>query len=311
MDNVQRMLDFGDGDSYLSYDDDTISSDSDDADTISSDDASTISVDDAEELPDIPEPVVRGRNISSRDMRFVQDMANDIKEKIRVYEQNPSERQSQMSPVSSIMSIIRYIQTDTEYFRDMTRQQLVESSEFKDLFSPVQYRTLLRMLNIQSGGRRTPVTGQIRRFLGLKTRSASKTKVKRKRKTAKKPPKKAAKKKKTAQRKRNVAKKTQKKRTKKTHKNLASFWHELATGNMIALVMADGTIKRIRKNINKVWKESEENDDVEAVITSAMSWDTFERLEERSNGLSPTKLLQNYKKYFNKKRVMTSKDWVV
>ena len=94
----------------------------------------------------------------------------------------------------------------------------------------------------------------------------------------------------------------------KTHRGLEPFWQKLASGKMIILVLKDGRTKKVTKNIKKVWKACEKDANVKAVLTSAMSWDAFERLEKRAKGATATDVIKNYPKYFKKIKVITSKD---
>ena len=96
------------------------------------------------------------------------------------------------------------------------------------------------------------------------------------------------------------------------YRTLRALWERLSKGEMIILIMRDGTIKPVRRyNAMRVWNKVDENDKVEAVLTSSVSETAFKRFYERAKGNTVEEVLRNYKKFFNQRRVVSDKDWVM
>tara|TARA_B100000459_G_C8437150_1_gene139973 strand:- start:127 stop:531 length:405 start_codon:yes stop_codon:yes gene_type:complete len=86
------------------------------------------------------------------------------------------------------------------------------------------------------------------------------------------------------------------------NKKLENFWHQMASGNKIILVYNDDKIKthnmpKTRNAASKKYKEWLNDNNIKAIITSALSVDTYESLYKRVKNKSPDEIVKNYKKY--------------
>ena len=85
----------------------------------------------------------------------------------------------------------------------------------------------------------------------------------------------------------------------------------MAEGDAVVLVYSNGSRKIVaptfktprarRKATSKAIDESQEDPLVRAVLTSASSYDCFERLEKKARGKSVQQVLDNWKKYWTDK----------
>jgi hypothetical protein len=86
------------------------------------------------------------------------------------------------------------------------------------------------------------------------------------------------------------------------NKNLEKFWGKLASGEELILVYTDGKKEKIimpktlKAKSNK-YKEFENDNNIKAIITSAMSSDTYESLYKKVKNMTPDGVIKNYKKY--------------
>jgi len=86
------------------------------------------------------------------------------------------------------------------------------------------------------------------------------------------------------------------------NKKLEEFWRKLASGKEIILIYNIGKIEKFKmpKTHNagsKKIKEFEENTNIKAIITSAMSSDTYESLFKKAYNKTPNEIIKDYKKY--------------
>ena len=86
------------------------------------------------------------------------------------------------------------------------------------------------------------------------------------------------------------------------NKILENFWRKLASGNKVILVDNSGEIKdyilpKTQPAKQKKYIALENNKEIKAIITSAMSSDTYEALYKRVKGKTPDEIIKNYKKY--------------
>ena len=110
---------------------------------------------------------------------------------------------------------------------------------------------------------------------------------------------------------------------KSIEKKLVKWWQSLASGNIL-IVYKGGTYKNCKLTIDK-WKGLETDVNVKAIITTAMSWDSFEFLiaflvkkvsKAKKEELMATKNIDeyfalNYKKLTYSFKIYTSKDRVL
>ena len=86
------------------------------------------------------------------------------------------------------------------------------------------------------------------------------------------------------------------------NKKLENFWRKLASGDKVILVYNNGKIvhhatPKTQPAKQKKYIELENNKDIKAIITSAMSSDTYEALYKRVKGKKPDEIIKNYRKY--------------
>ena len=86
------------------------------------------------------------------------------------------------------------------------------------------------------------------------------------------------------------------------NKKLEEFWRKLASGEELILVYTDGKKEKIimpktlKAKSNK-YKEFENDNNIKAIITSAMSSDSYESLYKKVKNMTPDGVIKNYKKY--------------
>lgn len=86
------------------------------------------------------------------------------------------------------------------------------------------------------------------------------------------------------------------------NKKLENFWRKLASGDKVILVYNNGkivhyTLPKTQPAKKKKYIELENNKDIKALITSAMSSDTYEALYKRVKDKTSDEIIKNYKKY--------------
>ena len=86
------------------------------------------------------------------------------------------------------------------------------------------------------------------------------------------------------------------------NKKLENFWRKLASGDKVILVYNNGkivhyTLPKTQPAKQKKYIELENNKDIKALITSAMSSDTYEALYKRVKSKTSDEIIKNYKKY--------------
>ena len=86
------------------------------------------------------------------------------------------------------------------------------------------------------------------------------------------------------------------------NKKLENFWRKLASGDKVILVYNNGkivhhAIPKTQPAKKKKYIDLENNKDIKAIITSAMSSDTYEALYKRVKGKKPDEIIKNYRKY--------------
>ncbi len=86
------------------------------------------------------------------------------------------------------------------------------------------------------------------------------------------------------------------------NKNLEKFWYKLASGNEVLLIynndeIENYTMPKTKIAASKKYRELLNNNNIKAIITSAMSSDTYESLYKRVKNNSPNEIIKNYKKY--------------
>ena len=86
------------------------------------------------------------------------------------------------------------------------------------------------------------------------------------------------------------------------NKKLENFWRNLASGNKVLLVYNTGkivhyTLPKTQPAKKNKYIELENNKEIKAIITSAMSSDTYEALYKRVKGKTPDEIIKNYKRY--------------
>lgn len=86
------------------------------------------------------------------------------------------------------------------------------------------------------------------------------------------------------------------------NKNLEKFWYKLASGNEVFLIynndeIENYTMPKTKIAASKKYRELLNNNNIKAIITSAMSSDTYESLYKRVKNKSPNEIIKNYKKY--------------
>lgn len=93
----------------------------------------------------------------------------------------------------------------------------------------------------------------------------------------------------------------------KVNTNLEKFWDKLASGKEIVVIYDSGNYKIIslssnRKSALDKLKEYAEDDNVNAILTSNMSYEAYELLEKKSKRYGHQgdiiQILKNYRKYF-------------
>ena len=85
------------------------------------------------------------------------------------------------------------------------------------------------------------------------------------------------------------------------NKNLEKFWQKLSTGTHVVLIYKDKPYNIISLPTSKIayqkkLEEYENNPNIIAIITSAMSVDTYESLYKKVKDKTPDFVIKNYKK---------------
>ncbi len=99
---------------------------------------------------------------------------------------------------------------------------------------------------------------------------------------------------------------------KKLIKKLYKWWRKLADGNII-VIYDTGKTKTLNVD-NKKWMEYDKDDKVIAIIWSAQSIDSLiffvdKLVKKKIDDITPSKLLEKYKKYFVKDKLFSKKDY--
>jgi len=110
----------------------------------------------------------------------------------------------------------------------------------------------------------------------------------------------------------------------KLRKKLYNWWRQLSIGNII-IIYKDNTYKLVKSSMKttkaqindivKKWEEFNNDSDVKAIIWSAQSTDVLdlfiEYLIKKKLPIKnlPEYLIENYKKYFRKCKINSSKDY--
>lgn len=86
------------------------------------------------------------------------------------------------------------------------------------------------------------------------------------------------------------------------NKNLEKFWRKLASGDKVIVVYTNGkivdyTLPKTQPAKRKKYMELENDSNIKALITSAMSSDAYEALYKRAKNKTPNEIIKNYKKY--------------
>lgn len=86
------------------------------------------------------------------------------------------------------------------------------------------------------------------------------------------------------------------------NKNLENFWRKLASGNKVILVykndkMVNYKLPKTQPAASNKYKELENDDNIKAIITSALSSDVYESLYKRVKNKTSQEIIKNYKKY--------------
>jgi len=86
------------------------------------------------------------------------------------------------------------------------------------------------------------------------------------------------------------------------NKNLEKFWCKLASGSKVILVYNTGkivhyTLPKTQPAKKNKYMELENNKEIKAIITSAMSSDSYEAFYKRVNNKTHEVIIKNYKKY--------------
>ncbi len=86
------------------------------------------------------------------------------------------------------------------------------------------------------------------------------------------------------------------------NKKLENFWRKLASGDKVILVynnckIVHYTLPKTQPAKQKKYIDLENNKDIKAIITSAMSSDIYEALYKRVKGKTPDEIIKNYRKY--------------
>ena len=85
------------------------------------------------------------------------------------------------------------------------------------------------------------------------------------------------------------------------NKKLENFWRKLALGEQVVVVYGDDkkrlNMPKTRDARKNKYKELEDDKNVKAIITSAMSSDTYESLYKKVKNKTPEEIIKNYKKY--------------
>ena len=91
------------------------------------------------------------------------------------------------------------------------------------------------------------------------------------------------------------------------NKPLETFWKGLASGNYVVVVYKNGTHESIRmpnpstQKSTKLYNDFEEDEEIEAVLSSNSSQDAYEMyLYPKAKHSSVESVIQKYKKYFKR-----------
>lgn len=101
---------------------------------------------------------------------------------------------------------------------------------------------------------------------------------------------------------RNTRKSTKTRKTRKANheKAILTFWRSLAEGKYIIVIPKKGKYYKLMNATSNTFKELESNPEIKAVLTSAMSYELYERLSKQAKKNSHTvdDIIKYYKKYF-------------
>ena len=86
------------------------------------------------------------------------------------------------------------------------------------------------------------------------------------------------------------------------NKKLEKFWIKLASGKEVILVYTNGkivnfTLPKTHPSKSNKYKELENDNTINAIITSAQSSDSYESLYKKVKNKTPQEIIKNYKKY--------------
>lgn len=86
------------------------------------------------------------------------------------------------------------------------------------------------------------------------------------------------------------------------NKKLEDFWRKLASGKEVVIVYTNDkketyTMPKTRKAASNKLKEFDNDTNIKAIITAAMSSDGYERLYKKASNKTPQDIINNYKKY--------------
>jgi hypothetical protein len=90
----------------------------------------------------------------------------------------------------------------------------------------------------------------------------------------------------------------------KTRKiSLENAWKKLSSGKMVIIIYTNGKHKFVKlpltqKKIYEKYNEFDNDPLIKAVLTSAMSWDFYEKLEKKAKNKSIGQIIKNYKRFF-------------
>jgi hypothetical protein len=87
----------------------------------------------------------------------------------------------------------------------------------------------------------------------------------------------------------------------KVHANLQKMWEKLSSGKIIYTVDNQNKIKKHINPSKKKIQGFEKDDRIKLILTSAMSYDSYERLVKKAKGKSFTELLDEHQKYWKDK----------
>jgi hypothetical protein len=102
-------------------------------------------------------------------------------------------------------------------------------------------------------------------------------------------------------------------------KSLKNLWSALAKGEAVIIVYKDGKRKMITSSLktpqgrrnatSKIIDDAQKDPQVQAILSSARSYDAFEQLEKKAKGKGVTEVLKNWRRYWTEK--IEAKLWSV